>query len=91
MTDTPKRKGFASMTPERRSEIARQGGRTAHALGVAHEYTPESARAAGRKGGATVAKDRAYMSEIGRRGGKARAANAAAKRDIEDSVRDGLR
>lgn len=82
MTDTPKRKGFASMTPERRSEIARQGGRTAHALGVAHEYTPESARAAGRKGGATVAKDRAYMSAIGRKGGLTRAANAALRKEL---------
>jgi general stress protein YciG len=81
MTDTPKRKGFASMTPERRSEIARQGGRTAHALGVAHEYTSESAAAAGRKGGAKVARNRAYMAEIGRRGGKQRAANAAERKE----------
>lgn len=92
MSDTPKsRKGFASMTPEQRSEVARAGGRTAHALGVAHEYTSESGAAAGRKGGAKVASDRAWMAEIGRRGGKARAENAAAKRDIEESVREGLR
>ena len=79
--DTPKRKGFASMTPERRSEIARQGGRTAHALGVAHEYTTESARAAGRVGGAKVSADRKYMSELGRRGGLKRAANAAERKE----------
>jgi general stress protein YciG len=80
-SDTPKRKGFASMTPERRSEIARQGGRTAHALGVAHEYTADTARAAGRKGGAAVAKDREYMSAIGRKGGLTRAENARLRKE----------
>ena len=83
MSDTPKRKGFASMTPERRSEIARQGGRTAHALGVAHQYTPEAARAAGRKGGVKVAADRLHMATIGQRGGKKRAENAALRKAQE--------
>ncbi len=34
------------MDPERRREIARQGGRAAHELGRAHEFTPEEAREA---------------------------------------------
>ena len=52
MSEGSKRQGFASMTPERRSEIAAMGGRAAHAKGTAHEYSPgEEARAAGRKGG----------------------------------------
>ncbi|SDH42632.1 KGG domain-containing protein [Variovorax sp. OV700] len=38
------RRGFAGMDPERQREIARQGGRTAHELGRAHEFTPEEAR-----------------------------------------------
>ena len=31
--------------------IASKGGKAAHAKGTAHEWTPEEARAAGRKGG----------------------------------------
>ncbi len=52
MDDKPKSKrGFASISPERRREIARQGGKAAHAKGTAHRFTPEEAREAGRKGG----------------------------------------
>lgn len=46
-----KRRGFASLSPERRREIASQGGRAAHAQGTAHEWTAEEARRAGRIGG----------------------------------------
>lgn len=63
------RKGFASLTPERRREIASAGGRAAHTQGVAHEFTPDEARAAGHKGGVAVSQDRAYMARIGRKGG----------------------
>ena len=45
-----KDRGFASMDHERRREIASAGGRAAQ-KGTAHEWTPEEARAAGRKGG----------------------------------------
>jgi general stress protein YciG len=45
------RRGFASMSPERQKEIASKGGRAAHAKGTAHEWTPDEARTAGRKGG----------------------------------------
>lgn len=44
-------RGFASMTPERRREIASMGAKKAHANGNAHKWTPEEARAAGKKGG----------------------------------------
>ena len=43
--------GFAAMDPERQRRIASEGGRAAHKQGVAHEWTSEEARAAGRKGG----------------------------------------
>lgn len=49
--DGKKRRGFASMDPERRRRICSMGGRTAHERGTAHEFTSEEARAAGRKGG----------------------------------------
>jgi general stress protein YciG len=64
-------RGFAAMVPERQREIARLGGRTAHARRRAHRFTPEEARAAGRKGGQAVSQDRDHMAEIGRRGGSA--------------------
>jgi len=45
------RRGFAVMDPKLVSQIARKGGKAAHAAGTAHEFTSEEARAAGRKGG----------------------------------------
>lgn len=43
--------GFAGMDPERQRRIAAEGGRAAHQKGTAHQFTPEEAREAGRKGG----------------------------------------
>ena len=45
------RRGFASMSIDKQREIASKGGRAAHEKGTAHEWTPDEARAAGRKGG----------------------------------------
>jgi uncharacterized protein len=52
-TVAPKKsgRGFASMSPEKQREIARKGGRAAHAKGTAHEWNREEARAAGSRGG----------------------------------------
>jgi len=69
---TKSRRGFAAMAPSKQREIASKGGRTAHEHGRAHEFTSDEARAAGRKGGETVSRDRAHMAEIGRAGGRAR-------------------
>jgi len=44
-------RGFASMSPEKKREIASKGGKAAHALGTAHKWTSEEAQVAGRKGG----------------------------------------
>jgi len=44
-------RGFASMDPQKQREIASEGGRAAHRQGVAHEWSSEEAREAGRKGG----------------------------------------
>ena len=70
MNQTTER-GFAAMDSERQREIARKGGRVAHERGTAHEFTAEEARAAGRKGGQSVSRNRAHMSAIGRKGGEA--------------------
>lgn len=45
------RRGFASMDSSKQRVIASRGGKAAHEKGTAHEFTPEEARAAGRKGG----------------------------------------
>lgn len=44
-------RGFASMDADKQRAIASKGGRAAHAKGTAHEFSPEEAREAGRKGG----------------------------------------
>lgn len=46
-----KRMGFAAMSPEKQREIASLGGKAAHRKGTAHQFTPEEAKIAGRKGG----------------------------------------
>ena len=63
-------RGFAAMNPDKQKEIASEGGRAAHRQGVAHEWSSEEAREAGRKGGQIVSRNREHMSEIGRRGGQ---------------------
>jgi uncharacterized protein len=65
-----RKRGFAAMTPERVKEIASMGGKRAHELGTAHEFTSEEAAEAGRKGGATISQDREHMRAIGRKGGQ---------------------
>ncbi len=72
-------RGFASMDRNKQREIASKGGRAAHEKGTAHEFDAGEARAAGRKGGVTVSRNREHMAAIGRRGGEARGANRAAR------------
>lgn len=48
---TPKKRGFAAMDKTALSKIASKGGVAAHAKGVAHQWTTDQARVAGRKGG----------------------------------------
>ena len=63
-------RGFAAMDPEKQKRIASEGGRAAHRQGVAHEWSRDEAREAGRKGGQIVSQNREHMSEIGRKGGQ---------------------
>src|SRR5688572_19894205 len=82
MADTSRR-GFASMDPAKKREIASRGGRAAHEKGTAHEFTPDEARQAGKKGGERVSQNRDHMASIGRRGGE------AVSRDREHMARIG--
>ena len=63
-------RGFAAMDPEKQRRIASEGGRAAHRQGVAHEWSRDEAKEAGRKGGQIVSRNREHMSEIGRKGGQ---------------------
>jgi uncharacterized protein len=82
------RHGFAAMDPETQRAIASKGGKASHAQAGAHEFTIEEARAAGTKGGRVVAQDREHMSEIGRRGGQARASKTKKGRNDEGASRE---
>lgn len=73
-------RGFASMDRARQREIASMGGRAAHRQGLAHQFTSDEARAAGRKGGEAVSANRAHMALIGRKGGEASRRRAAMDR-----------
>jgi general stress protein YciG len=44
-------RGFRSMDRDVQRRISSMGGKTAHAKGVAHQWTSSEARVAGRKGG----------------------------------------
>ena len=50
-TNEKSRRGFASMTPERRKEIASLGGKAVNPANRAFAKNPELARAAGKQGG----------------------------------------
>lgn len=80
-------RGFASMDASKQREIASKGGKAAHAQGRAHEFTPDEARTAGRKGGEVVSRDRAHMAAIGRAGGQARGRNRALQSSRDGSKR----
>lgn len=69
-------RGFASMTPERRSEIAAMGGRSVPDNKRGFSQNRAAAAAAGRKGGKNVPrekralfKDRELASRLGKLGG----------------------
>lgn len=55
-------RGFAGMSEEKRREIASKGGKAAHESGNANEFTSESGREAGRKGGQNSGGGNAEMS-----------------------------
>lgn len=82
------RRGFAAMNPATHRELARAGGIAAHAHGLAHQFTPEQAREAGKKGGAKTAANREHMAEIGRKGGIAKKgyrANRSTAKEIPEN------
>jgi uncharacterized protein len=51
LKEKSKKRGFAGMDKELQSRIASRGGKRAHVLGKAHQWTPEEARKSGHLGG----------------------------------------
>jgi uncharacterized protein len=84
-------RGFASMDKAKQKEIASKGGHAAHAKGTAHEFTPDEARNAGRKGGEVVSRDRAHMAAIGRAGGQRSHRNRVARSKSEPPSAETMR
>ena len=80
------RRGFAAMDPDTLRAVCSQGGRTAHAHGRAHRFNPEEASKAGKKGGASIAADRAHMATIGQRGGQAKKGYRARQAALRSAV-----
>lgn len=79
MGDRIKRRGFASMTPERRREIAAMGGRAVPKEKRSFSLQEGLASAAGQKGGRSVpdeartfSTDRELAAAAGRKGGRRR-------------------
>ena len=87
-------RGFAAMDEAKQRAIASQGGRAAHQAGTAHEFNSEEARAAGRKGGEAVSRNREHMAAIGAeggrnsRGGKRRDGSSAPNDDVRSDRND---
>lgn len=86
----PSKRGFASMTPEKRRQIASMGGKAVPAEARSFSKDRKLASEAGRKGGMQVlasnrsfARDRKFAAECGRKGG-----STPTKKDPEDESID---
>ena len=55
--------GLAAMDPEKAREIQRLGGYASQRLGKGHQFTPEEAREAGKKGQANARQRRAKAKD----------------------------
>lgn len=64
--NTKQKRGFALMDPSALKLISSLGGKAAHAVGTAHKFTAEEARAAGKKGGVAphVSRGRKFSKRI---------------------------
>lgn len=73
-----KKKGFATMDPEKQREIARKGGKTVSS-------NSQHMADIGRKGGERVSLNLEHMAEIGRKGGTTAGKNRTARAKKKDS------
>jgi len=73
------KKGFASMSMEKKRAIASAGGKAAHKNGNAHKFDSAKAIEAGRKGGQAISRNREHMAMIGKKGGENRSKKTGQK------------
>lgn len=78
-------RGFALLSPDRRAEIAKIGGKAAQSTGRAHRFTHEEVVRGGRAGGTKVSANREHMRSIGSKGGKARHTAPVAGQGAKDT------
>lgn len=81
--------GFARMDKDKLRRWASYGGMVAQRSGLAHRFTSDTAREAGQKGGLVIARDRARMVELGRRGGIAKRENRRRREEEAALLRSG--
>jgi uncharacterized protein len=82
-------RGFATMSNDRRREIASRGGRAAHEKGTAHVFSSQEATLAARKGHAHGTAHEFSSEEArvaGRKGGFARALNRVHQQTAGESA-----
>lgn len=82
METKSRKRGFGSMDKAQQSAIASKGGKAAHKMGKAHQFTSAEAREAGRLGGMKISQDLRHMSEIGKLGGAKVSADKAHMSEI---------
>lgn len=70
-------RGFASLSPERRSEIARMGAKAQTAKGTRYQFSHDEQVRGGSVGGTAVASRFGHMRAIGKLGGASRWDGAA--------------
>lgn len=88
------KRGFASMSPEKRSEIARKGGMAVKPENRAFSKDRALASRSGKKGGASVkgenrtfSLDRQFASDAGKKGIAARLAKNPVQIDLEEWIK----
>lgn len=77
---TPSKRGFASMTPEKRREIARMGGKAGKPENRTFAKSQDLAKRAGTKGGKAVPADKRTFKSMPGLAAKAGRASAAARK-----------
>ncbi|MBT3539185.1 stress-induced protein [Candidatus Parcubacteria bacterium] len=68
--DTTKKQGFATMSSEKRKEIARKGGVAAHTKGSAYKLTSADRSKGGAKSSGNFKYNPDLAREAGKKGGK---------------------
>jgi general stress protein YciG len=67
-----RKQGFACLSPEQRTAIARLGGKQCQLLGLGNQFNSETGKLAGHKGGTASSRKPGHMSRLGKLGAESR-------------------